>query len=254
MRSLSLTVSAALLMIAIARPAWAADLPVKSAPAPMPAPPVVSWTGLYVGLHAGWGWSNSKANVSDNLLDFDPVSLDQNGNGVVGGLQVGYNWQAAPNWLIGIEGDFSGTAIRQNAVALVSFGGTPVQIAGINHIAEQDIKWLATLRGRLGYTAGPWLLFVTGGGAWAGIDYTAGPSWTSVYGAAPFSHTSSGWTAGGGFEYAFTNKWIGRLEYLYYDLGAVTFVNPAIILPTSAATTTWDTKINVVRAGVNYKF
>src|SRR5689334_20025669 len=102
MRSLWLTVSAALLMIAIARPVWAADLPVKSAPAPMPAAPVFSWSGLYVGLHAGWGWSSSKANVSDNLLDFDPVSLDQNGNGVVGGLQVGYNWQAAPNWFIGI--------------------------------------------------------------------------------------------------------------------------------------------------------
>src|SRR5689334_13396941 len=118
MRGFSPSSISAIFGIVLAQSASAADLPAKPAPAPVPAAPIYSWTGLYVGLHAGWGWSDSKASVSDTLLLFDPVSLDQNGNGVVGGLQLGYNWQVAPNWLIGVEGDISGAGIRKATTGL----------------------------------------------------------------------------------------------------------------------------------------
>ncbi|HET9718281.1 MAG TPA: outer membrane protein [Pseudolabrys sp.] len=255
MHRLGIAIVSALSIAAFAQSASAADLPRKApAVAPMPMAPAFTWTGFYVGLHAGWGFtSSSDATVSDNFLLFDPVSLDQGGNGVVGGLQLGYNWQFAPNWLIGIEGDFSGTGIRETATAPVTFGGAPAG-PGFNHIAERDVRWLATLRARLGFTSGPWLLYVTGGGAWGGIDYTAGPNYAGLYNAVTFDDTASGWTVGGGFEYAFNNNWTARLEYLYIDLDDVTFHNAVVPVPAFSATTTWENRFNVVRVGVNYKF
>ncbi|HEX7791896.1 MAG TPA: outer membrane beta-barrel protein, partial [Afipia sp.] len=58
----------------------------------------------------------------------------------------------------------------------------------------------------------------------------------------------------GGVEYAFTNNWTARLEYLYYDFGSETVSNVSTVAPPLAYNTTFSTKVNVVRAGVNYKF
>ena len=177
--------------------------------------------------------------------------MDQNGNGVVGGGQIGYNWQFAPNWVLGIEGDISGTGIHSTTFAPLVAPG--VGVVGTNS-AERDFKWLATVRGRLGYAADRWLFYVTGGGAWGEADYTAGVSVPGLFTPTTFSHTSSGWVAGGGVEYGFTNNWSARLEYLYYDLGGVTATNVSSGA-LFAGTQTWDrNQINVVRAGVNYKF
>ena len=112
--------------------------------------------------------------------------------------------------------------------------------------AERDIRWLATLRGRLGYAADRWLFYVTGGGAWGETDYTAGPNFGGLWAPISFSHTSSGWTLGGGVEYGFTNNWTGRIEYLYYDLGGVTANNVAGLQPFRRQMVN---QINVVRVG-----
>jgi outer membrane immunogenic protein len=157
--------------------------------------------------------------------------------------------------VIGVEGDISGTGIRNTTITPITFGGVPGPGGGFNQMAERDIRWLATIRGRLGYAADRWLIYVTGGGAWGEVDYTAGPNIGAIYSPVMFSHTSSGWTVGGGFEYAFTNNWTARLEYLYYDLDGASVTNPVISCPALATTETWDrNKINVVRVGVNYKF
>ena len=237
--------------------ASAADLPAKAPMSRAPvAAPAFSWTGFYVGIHAGYGWSNSTATVTDPTLILAPASLNQNGNGIIGGGQIGYNWQLAPNWVVGIEADISGTGIRNTTVVQgPDFRG--LLFFGFNQMAERDVKWLASVRGRLGYAADRYLIYVTGGAAWADVSYTAGPAWGGLYNPVTFSHNSSGWTLGAGFEYAFTNNWTARLEYLYYDLDGATITNPAIptIFPGFAATQTWDRNvINVVRAGVNYKF
>jgi outer membrane immunogenic protein len=234
--------------------ASAADLPRKAPAYVPPAPPPFTWTGFYGGIHAGYGWSDSHANIAVAPAGLiDPASLDQNGSGVIGGGQIGYNWQFAPSWVIGIEGDVSGTGIRKTTFGPLTAGGAPFGV-GFTNTAERDIRWLATVRGRLGYAANNWLFYVTGGGAWGEADYTAGPTFAGLFNPITFSHNSSGWVAGGGVEYGFTNNWSARVEYLYYDLGSVTSTNAS----TGAAfvsTQAWDrNKINVVRAGVNYKF
>ena len=237
--------------LAVVQAASAADLPRKAPAYVPPAPPPFTWTGFYGGIHAGWGWSDSNAAVVDNVVLFDPVSLGQNGNGVIGGAQIGYNWQFAPNWVIGIEGDISGTGIRNTTITQMTFGGAPVP--GFTQTAERDVRWLATLRGRLGYAADRWLFYVTGGGAWGEVDYSGGPTVIATYTPVTFSHTGSGWTVGGGVEYGFTNNWTARLEYLYYDLDGASVTIPAV--GGGAAVQTWDNnKINVVRVGANYKF
>jgi outer membrane immunogenic protein len=258
MKPYSIVIAAATALLTL--PAGAADLPRKAPAYVPPAPPPFTWTGFYGGIHAGWGWSDTSADIVGNvggLTVFDPASLGLNSNGVVGGIQVGYNWQFAPNWVLGIEGDISGTGIHDTVVGPgVTIGGVP--LLGLNHFAERDIKWLASIRGRLGFAADRWLLYVTGGGAWGGFDFTFGPD-LGVFGGPGLltgDKTRSGWTVGGGVEYAFTNNWTGRIEYLFYDLGDITNTRTFLIGGVTPLTTTTavDTQINVVRLGVNYKF
>lgn len=235
-------------------PALGADLPRKAPAYVPPAPPPYTWTGFYVGLHAGWGWSDSdlSVNVAGVGPVIDPFTGGGNSNGVVGGFQVGYNWQFAPNWVLGIEGDVSGTGIHNTSNGVIIVGGLP--FAGSSNFVDRDVRWLASARGRLGWAADRWLLYVTGGGAWGGIETNVNTNLAGIFGPVSFDKTRSGWVAGGGFEYAFTNNWTGRFEYLHYDLGDATFVNPSAVVPTGFATTTFETQINVVRVGVNYKF
>jgi outer membrane immunogenic protein len=258
MKRYSIVIAAATALLTL--PAGAADLPRKAPAYVPPAPPPFTWTGFYAGIHAGWGWSDTSADIVGNIggvTVFDPASLGLNSNGVVGGIQVGYNWQFAPNWVLGIEGDISGTGIHDTVAGpAVTIGGVP--LLGLNHFAERDVRWLASIRGRLGWAADRWLLYVTGGGAWAGFDFTFGPDLGVFGGPGLFTgdKTRSGWTAGGGVEYAFTNNWTGRIEYLFYDLGDITNTRTFLLAGVTplTTTTTVDTQINVVRLGVNYKF
>src|SRR5215468_6168169 len=156
-------VSAAALSLGLTFAASAADLrPAYKAPAPVAAPYSYSWAGFYIGGHAGVGWSEG----SDA--------------GFVGGGQIGYNWQLSPNWVIGIEGDLSGTSLNAN-------------------------NGFAVL--------GP--VTVTGGAAWAGIS---GGGTVSVAGVGSTTWsadtTASGWVIGGGGEYMFSPNWTFGVEYL----------------------------------------
>lgn len=246
-------VAATALIAVTSGAASAADLGPRYTKAPMLAQ-AYSWTGFYIGGHVGGGWTSSDAAaISTPLIGLDPASLDQKGSGVIGGGQIGYNWQFAPNWVIGIEGDISGTGIRKSTTSPVTVGGA-ILGPGINNLAERNVDWLATVRGRFGYAADRFLVYVTGGGAWGDVNYTAGPNYAGLFNPVSFNKTQSGWTAGGGVEYAFTSNWTARAEYLYYDLGGVSAVNVSVVPPV-ASTTVWDrTRVNVVRAGVNYKF
>jgi outer membrane immunogenic protein len=128
MRYLSIAGAAAVSAVAFTQIAAAADMPVKAPVAPVPAP-IYSWTGFYVGVHAGWGWSSYTVAVTPSpafvsASGYETNSFDQNSDGFIGGGQIGYNWQFAPNWVIGIEGDISGAGIRETTVArspLVAF-------------------------------------------------------------------------------------------------------------------------------------
>lgn len=250
-----LLTTAAFLAFAISSASAADMAPRYKAPPPVVAP-VFTWTGFYAGLHVGGGFSDSSATVTQtNFPGFEVASLGNDSSGVVGGGQIGYNWQFAPNWLLGIEGDISGTGIRSTNTAPVLFlGGAPVGV-GFNHGQDRNVDWMASIRGRLGWVWDRWMVYGTGGAAWADVNYRNDLTFPGAFNPVSVNKTLSGWVAGGGVEYAVSNNWTVRAEYLYYDFGDETVINvsPAFV-PTATNNATWDNQIHVVRAGVNYKF
>jgi outer membrane immunogenic protein len=266
--------------------ASAADLP-RKAPAYMPPPvPVLSWTGWYAGLNAGAAWSNNKdidivsAGVF-NPIGFVPDIMNQgaagattslsNGNkvGFIGGGQIGYNWQVT-NWLWGVEADIQGIGQSSNGVtattSVLANNGLPI-ITTLD--ASKKLDWLGTARARLGFLATPTLLlYGTGGLAYgevkSSVNISQSHAVSDTFGstAASFSETRAGWTAGAGAEWLFAPHWSAKVEYLYYDLGDVSFnagtLNAAFTngFVRYAISPEVSTRFNgsIARAGVNYHF
>src|SRR5262249_37777655 len=124
---------------------------------------------------------------------------------------------------------------------------------------EQKLRWLATLRGRLGYAWQSWLWFVTGGAAWGSVRENDALSDDSTVptALAGFSQTRSGWTLGGGIETALSGNWSAKFEYLYVDLGTTTnsfTFTGSIPAATLAETVNTHVRDNVFRVGLNYRF
>ena len=232
--------------------ASAADLRVAPAPAPVLA---YNWTGFYLGAHLGWevGSGSTQTFLDPNGLVPSVTAAAGTTQGAEAGIQGGYNWQFAPTWLAGIEGD-------------ISWGGPTMAVPNQPNfvpgslIQQQSTDWLASVRGRFGYVAfGNWLVYGTGGGAWAKTEYTSilntALAPTSGTG---FTTTKAGWVAGAGVEWLCMPNMMVRLEYLYYGLNnnAVTatgaFTAPGAPLP---AVYTWS-KYNMqdVRIAASYKF
>jgi outer membrane immunogenic protein len=237
--------------------AQAADMPLKAQRA---APYVFSWTGCYIGGNVGGAWAHQHAHsVAPPALLQAPGNVNIEGSSVIGGGQLGCNYQFASNWVIGIEGDIEGTGIKDT----VSFpnlfpNGAPVGSGIITF--SHDVKWVASLRGRLGFT--PWsntLLYFTGGGAWAKTDYVGFDAFLGGCpncGTTAFSTTKSGWVVGGGLEWAWTPNWILGVEYLHYEIdGAASTAFFQSAPAVTAAVFTFDRlKIDSVRARLSYKF
>jgi opacity protein-like surface antigen len=214
-------------------------------------PPPQTWAGFYLGAHGGYGWKDN--NFSINAFG-DAFVNGIRSTGWLGGGQAGYNWQYG-RAIAGLEIDGSATGIR---------GTSPQVTSGIfTGTLSDNVKYLGTARGRLGWTpANDWLLYGTGGLAWEHANRTfaeaiAGAVNTStIISDAPRDHF--GWAAGAGVETMIRNSnWIARLEYLHYDFGTVesTFVqtstdpaNPPIAERGGRQT------IDAVRAGLSYKF
>lgn len=225
----------------LAGAAFAADLPSqKEAPAPVyvAPPPVFTWTGFYIGADIGGGWANQSANSTLG-------SLSGNGSGVVGGGRVGYDYQIN-QFVLGVEGDFYGTSIDNTRY---------FPLADTTVKSSQD--WLASVNGRLGYAVDHFLIYAIGGVAWTqgSSTFTAGTILGPRVVLAGFpnsvgvSHSFTGYDVGGGVEYAFTNNWIGRIEYRYYDFGNWNY-SGNYWLPRSRT----GLNDNVVTVGLSYKF
>jgi outer membrane immunogenic protein len=243
--------------------AAAADLPVK-APAYKAAPvaPGYDWTGFYVGGHVGGGWNSG--NLRADYLPFPdfnvfPTLANSSATGVLGGVQAGYNWQFASRWVLGVEGDFSGTRMNSSLTVVPQQITPPVPTPSQPTTWSRNLNWLATARARLGYTVAPSvLLYATGGAAWGGFNYNASFVNTapgSNNWANPFSATSSGYVVGGGGEWMLTNNWTVRAEYLYYRLSGKSNLATNPVFPTFPILFSWNaTDTHTVRVGVNYKF
>jgi outer membrane immunogenic protein len=260
----------------IAAPAFAADMAVKALP-PAPAP-IYSWTGWYVGANVGDGWGHHrdasfsfKGNVDPILADIIPPPQSFRTSGVVGGLQLGYNWQLQSNWLLGFETDFDWSGMRGSSTVVHDFRGSP--FLPFASTVDEHVKWFGTVRGRVGWL--PWsnlLIYGTGGFADGRVDHTASlsgsfsrrgsnadfrcPNVTTPCFAGSSGNVLTGWTAGGGVEYALWQQWSLKLEYLYVSLASkgLTETAGSVNMPASFNTNFSRTNFNVVRVGLNYQF
>jgi outer membrane immunogenic protein len=191
---------------------------------PPPEIPVFTWTGFYLGIQGGYVWTD---------LDISPAGFstgDLNG-GMFGGY-AGYNFQYDA-WVFGIEGDFNGV---WNDKSFTTFGPPLVTV-------DVGNDWLASIRGRVGYAFDRTLIFATGG-----VGFTQASADVATPGAF-FSgdKTLTGWTLGGGVEYAFTDNWIGRAEYRYYGFDDKDLDGAG---PLSSV----DLNTQTVSVGIAYKF
>jgi outer membrane immunogenic protein len=249
----------------LATSAFAADLPARTyTKAPVYFEPVFNWTGFYVGGNIGYSWGRSSdtsalTNGAGTVLFASTDKTDL--NGVVGGGQIGYNWQIQ-NWVFGLEADIQGSDEKgtRNFVCPAGTCTPPaglVPATGIAAALGQKIDWFGTVRGRVGVLATPRvLLYTTGGLAYGEVGTDA------AIGGAPTlfsaSSTNVGWTVGAGVEGAIGGGWTARLEYLYVDLGHVSgsFLTTIPALGGGAITSNYSSHVtdNVVRVGINYKF
>ncbi|MGO9358115.1 MAG: outer membrane protein [Xanthobacteraceae bacterium] len=183
--------------------------------APVMIEPVASWTGCYGGVNIGTGWQG--VHPTDPLTAPFPFDLgSDNGVGVVGGGQVGCDYQFASNWVVGIQGMFDGAGVTSSHIVPFAYGLDNTETL------TSKTGWFATLTGRIGYTVLPQgLLYFKGGAAWVNTRYSDVDPTPVLY--TPFSGqasaTRAGWTVGGGGEYAFLPNWSVFAEYDYTGLG-----------------------------------
>ncbi len=223
-------------------------------------PITYNWTGFYIGLNAGGASTRIEHGLSIPAIDDDPfrrfVSNGRDGS-FTGGFLAGYNVQFAPNWLVGVEGDIN--HLRASHQSSFAFTNSTEDIVGTQ---RTRLRWLGTVRGRLGYTWGSTLVYATGGWAFGGVSSNVEASrifaGVDATFAGAYSATRNGWTVGAGVEHAFTN-WVSlRIEYIHFDLGNFTYlVNRVSGTTSDSVPDTWfaDGQVsgNIVRAAVTVK-
>ena len=220
-------------LVVLGAPALAADLrarPYTKAPPPIAAP-IYNWTGFYIGAHLGVAFGND-----DN---FNGLVVGSNNDArFMGGVQGGFDYQFAPNWVLGAEAQYSWRS------------GNAMNVAFPNgYVYTNDRRGIGSVTGRFGYTWGPGLLYVKGGYAFADNNETL------LLAGVPQGFTFSGnhqdgWTVGAGFEYMFAQNWSGKVEYQYYDFGDSRFVTPAAL----AGFGSFRNDEHTVKVGINYRF
>jgi opacity protein-like surface antigen len=252
----------AIAVLAIAAPAFAADLPYK---APPPATAAAwDWSGFYIGGHAGYGWGQDPlTDINDNLFDIPSLGFSGfKANGFLGGLHAGANWQSG-KIVVGLEADLSSTNIKGSSTNTASLTLPGTLLSGTAAFSGA-FDLLGTDRVRLGYlvtpnvlvygTGGPaWTRFVQNSNATVNAINTAPPGTSSISDSASTPGWRFGWVAGLGAEARLPDThWIARLEYLRYAFGSEG--SDTITLNGLSSQTFGDLTVNVVRAGLSYKF
>ena len=216
---------------ALAAPAFAADLgPRGYTKAPVYAAPIYNWTGFYIGGHLGGAFSGSS--------NFNGLALSDYGARFLGGVQAGADWQFAPSWVVGFEGQYSWLG-KNNINAIFPAG----------FVYNNNQRGLGSITGRIGYAAGPALFYLKGGYAYSDNRETLTFAGVPVAFVLDGRHTN-GWTVGGGVEYMFAQNWSAKAEYQYYDFGNSRFLAPAPLVPFG----TFHNDEHTLKIGVNYRF
>lgn len=256
---------------ALSATAFAADLPARTyTKAPVVVDPHYSWSGLYVGGNVGGAWNRDSGGAGC----IDPAGV-RNGpvcqmvpagtidaSGGMGGVQIGYNWQVAPSWLLGVEADIQGADIKGSTTinGPFTFASGAVSLIAAQYTASEKLDWFGTVRGRVGATVGNVLLYATGGLAYGHAELTANLTSPNPFAfPASASVTRVGWTAGAGVEWGFAGNWSVKVEGLYYDLGTTSLAAGPVAGSVAGAlgfirTKDFDLHGAIGRVGVNYRF
>jgi outer membrane immunogenic protein len=251
---------AAGLALTAAAPAFAADLPPQM-PAKASFAERFTWTSCYLGMHVGGAWMRNSVTdpvllVQDNVnlggLGFTtggPATVGVNQNGAVVGGQIGCDYQFPSNFVLGVEGAISGGTMKGSRV--VALPDSPPDTA----LLTVKTDFVPTLTARAGYAFDHWLFYAKGGVAWASSKYSLAGTFNGGAGLGlPFDFEGlsvrTGWTVGGGVEWAFADDWSARLEYDYYDFGSHTAtMNDAANGPGPLS---FKTTMQTVKLGVNF--
>jgi outer membrane immunogenic protein len=233
--------------------ASAADLGTAPIYRKAPPPQVFTWTGSYIGGFVGGAFA-AKDTVTGVPLDSlgapifaGTASSYKYDSSFIGGFTDGYNWQFAPNWLVGYESETGYIGLKGSS----SYAGSATSIANTRTDGLYSV-WAA----RFGYTFDRSLIYAKGGVALTQFD-------TGVSDGTPGNHIDTvqrkyawGYAVGGGWEYAIDNKWSVKAEYLYlgFDKDVTTTGNLNGDGGTQVFTTTKLPGVHTIKAGVNYKF
>lgn len=202
-----------------------------------------SWTGFYIGAHLGHAFDGTADYTHQNLNFFGGPGgvYDNDLSGLLGGGQIGFNWQAGA-LVFGIEGTWSAADISGNTNFVVFANDT-----------RTKVDQLATVSARLGVASGPWLFYgkvgYAGGDVNAEQNFYVAPPGNRTWSASEWHH---GWVAGIGFEYAATRNISVGLEYNHINLGSETHSGPdSAGVP---AVIDSDVRLNSLLARVNFRF
>ena len=200
------------LLGSVSATAFAADLPSrKEAPVYIAPAPVFSWTGFYVGAEFGGQWGKNSTSLVNNFTGNTLLTTGSyNTSGVVGGGLIGYNYQIN-QFVLGIEGDLTGSSNQGRFSTVNALGFAASQ--------NSQYGFGAGVRGRLGWALDHTLIYATGGWAYETIDQTYANPFVNNFVQQRISTDRSGYTVGGGVEYAFNYNWSARLEYRWTDYG-----------------------------------
>jgi len=229
------------------------------------APAVWSWSGFYVGGHAGYGWANDPTQVMAQPDTFGPGLVPTmvggvRSDGYVGGFQAGANWQSK-GFVGGLEIDLSKTGIEGSASASGIDNNIPPD--PVTGVLSDKIDLLGSVRARVGYLVQPdLLLYGTGGLAWSRVEQTFNNLATTFAFTQMTPTWRAGWVAGAGGQLRLWNSnWLARLEYLHYDFGNSYGTSQGFIDPVDPRGINFRNIVNagrlttdVVRAGIDYKF
>lgn len=243
--------------VAMTGSAVAADMAPRYTKAPPPAPVVVySWTGCYIGGNVGGGWERTRQNRTGQQTlagVFTALPADfgsSTGSDVVGGGQIGCDYQFANSWVVGIQGMYDYARISSSHIipAFPTFN------------SNVRLKDIYTVTGRVGYLFTPQLLgYVKGGGAWTSVDYVINGTVPVAFNSEnAFGVNRSGWTVGAGLEWMFAPGWSVFGEFNYMDFGTKTSVytigTGAVAGPFGTDVIRNKLEVEQFLVGVNYKF
>jgi outer membrane immunogenic protein len=252
----------------------AADLPAATYKTPATVvSPAFNWSGFYLGANGGYGKSANSDGVQ--FTDFPagsfantfavgqtPRAIGFTPKGVIGGAEAGYNWRIGA-LVLGVEGDFSGANIKGSGT--FAFTGPLILGAPETTTAGSSLGWLATVRGRIGFTpADRLLIFGTAGVAFGQVNNQSSfvaanppgfPAFLATLNGSDKT-TRTGWVAGAGAQYAITDNLFAKVEWLHYDLGTDTFSTPEVLNGVTqpfGLNSSFKTNGNIVRFGFDFR-